>query len=100
MAQQKLTTEQARTFSTRSLTHAAYLAMVAAERGCTCQAYRDWFTYRRWKAQGYQVRRGEHGVKLTTFREQVTTDDDGNEKVIKRPWRTTVFCRCQVDPIQ
>jgi len=97
---EKMTAEQARAFSTRSLTHAQYLALVAAERGCACEAYRDWFTYRRWKAQGYQVRRGEHGVRLTTFVEKVVTDDEtGEEKITKRPWKTTVFCRCQVDPI-
>jgi len=47
------------------------------------------------------VRKGEHGVKLTTFVEkQIEDAETGDVKVIKRPWRTTVFCRCQVDPIQ
>jgi len=52
MAQQKLTAEEARAFQSHSLMHAQYLALVAAERGCTCEAYRDWYTYKRWKATG------------------------------------------------
>ncbi|NIV30488.1 MAG: hypothetical protein GWN58_13620, partial [Anaerolineae bacterium] len=38
-----------------SSAHAAILATVAAERGCTCEAYVDWFTYNRWQGLGYQV---------------------------------------------
>ena len=31
---------------------------------CGCEPYADVFTFNRWKAQGYFVRRGEHGVRL------------------------------------
>jgi len=98
-----MTAEQAVRFERHSPTSAAILAMAAAGRGCECEAYRDWYTYRRWQAQGYQVRRGEHGVKLLTYAEvKVKADgDDGATTTTtrRRPVATTVFCRCQVDRI-
>ena len=88
---------EAVSFEHRSVTHEAILAMKAGGRGCQCEAYRDWFTYARWKAQGYQVQKGEKGVQLTTFQtKRVKDKDTGKEKVISRPWRSYVFCRCQV----
>lgn len=94
-----MTAEQAVRFERHSPTSAAILAMAAAERGCECEAYRDWFTYRRWQAQGYQVRRGEHGVQLPTYVEVEVKGDDGTVTTRRRPVMTTVFCRCQVDRI-
>lgn len=89
-----MTAAQATTFANRSLKHEVILAETADEKGCTCAAYRDWFTYRRWQALGFQVQKGEHGVKLTTW---ITYEDkDGKER--SRPKGTTVFCRCQVKP--
>lgn len=38
---------EARTFGRESEVHIAILAEEAASRGCSCQAYVDWFTYRR-----------------------------------------------------
>jgi antirestriction protein ArdC len=91
-----MTAEVATTFSTFSSAHALILAHAAQERGCECQAYRDWFTYKRWRAQGYQVQRGEHGVKLTVYVEREAETDDGKTRTYSAPWRSTVFCRCQV----
>lgn len=48
----------ARTFDRRSVAHEAALEEIARARGCSCKAYVDWFTYNRWAAQGYQVKRG------------------------------------------
>ena len=98
-AKHTMTAEQAATFERRSLTNEVILAQAAADRGCDCQAYRDWFTYNRWQAQGYQVQKGEKGVRLTTFLETERTDEKTG-KVIKssRPWSSVVFCRCQVKP--
>ena len=96
--QHTFTKETARTFEHgESTAHAVALAQAAHERGCTCEAYVDWFTYRRWQALGYQVQRGEKGIQLTTFR---TVEETGSKgKATKTiPWRTTVFCRCQVQP--
>lgn len=78
-----------------SMTHAMILTMAAQARGCTCEPYRDWFTYRRWQAQGYQVQKGEHGVKLTTYR-PITETKHGKEVRKTIPRTTSVFCRCQV----
>lgn len=62
---------------------------------CECEPYQDVFTYNRWKAQGYQVRRGEHGCRVTTW---VPKDKDNPDKGVF-PRTATVFCRCQVDKI-
>src|SRR5262249_1187085 len=62
------------------------------------------FTYHAWRALGRQVRRGEHGVKVTTFvaidRDR-TADDDAPEKRRRgrRPWTATVFHVSRTDPI-
>jgi hypothetical protein len=71
------------------------------------------FTYHAWRALGRQVRRGEHGVKVTTFvsvkgkedTDGVATNDvDGTNKPnggsYRRPWTATVFHLSQTDPIQ
>jgi hypothetical protein len=52
------------------------------------------FTYGAWKAQGRQVRRGEHGVKVVTFidcKSREADRDTGERKSFRRPWTTTVF---------
>jgi antirestriction protein ArdC len=104
MPREKLTADTARVFGHVSQAHIALIAQAAAERGCTCKAYEDWFTYPRWRAQGYQVRKGEHGVPLITFgefedEEEEITDDQAHGRK-RRPWHTRVFCRCQVDPAE
>ena len=47
------------------------------------------FTYNAWKALGRQVMKGEHGVKIATFIEEV--DKDTGEVTGRRPWTATVF---------
>jgi len=98
---EKMTAENARTFEHQSRVHEMILANAAAERGCTCEAYKDWFTYNRWQAQGFQVQKGEHGIKLTTYVPITKTDKETGERVVvgKRPRTTSVFCRCQVKKI-
>ena len=75
------------------------------------------FTYHAWRALGRQVRRGEHGVKVTTFVTVASTDSkaerdglarnaiDGtdqppSQRGYRRPWTATVFHVSQTDPIQ
>ena len=89
---------EARTFEKgRSTNHEMILLMAAQDRGCNCEPYVDWFTYKRWSAQGMQVQKGEKGICLLTFAETEKVDKDtGKKKVHKRPWRSFVFCRCQV----
>jgi hypothetical protein len=65
------------------------------------------FTYHAWRALGRQVRRGEHGIKVTTFvpMNKKTGEADpetGEEKRVplgKRAWTATVFHVSQTDPI-
>jgi hypothetical protein len=64
------------------------------------------FTYHAWRALGRQVRRGEHGVKVTTVvsADKKTGESDPEtgepKKVrIRRPWSATVFHVSQTDPI-
>jgi antirestriction factor ArdC-like protein len=72
------------------------------------------FTYHAWRALGRQVRRGEHGVKVTTFvavdgpdtKADIdgTTDNDSDgtnrrKGGYRRPWTATVFHVSQTDPI-
>jgi hypothetical protein len=48
------------------------------------------------------VRRGEHGVKITTFIESKSKEidkDTGEPKLIRRPWTTTVFHVSQTEPL-
>ena len=89
---------EARTFARHSEVNARILSAAAAEKGCTCQPYVDWFTYRRWKAQGFQVQKGEHGTRLTCYIQTETKDPETGEMVPtgSRPWRSALFCRCQV----
>jgi hypothetical protein len=61
------------------------------------------FTFQAWKALGRVVRRGEHGVKVTTFIEsksKETDRDTGERKLIRRPWTTTVFHISQTEPLK
>src|ERR1700688_487233 len=60
------------------------------------------FTFDAWKALGRVVRRGEHGVKVTTFIESKRKEIDrgtGELKVVRRPWSTTVFHISQTEPL-
>jgi hypothetical protein len=64
------------------------------------------FTYRAWRALGRQVRRGEHGVKVTTWvtpkdkRDQPADPKEGEKaRRGKMPWSATVFHISQTDPI-
>src|SRR6202790_3800812 len=60
------------------------------------------FTFQAWKALGRVVRRGEHGVKGTTFIESKSKEidkDTGERTRTRRPWTTTVFHISQTDPL-
>ncbi len=74
---------------------------IAAELGCQtaeCRAYVDIFTFKRWLAKGYVVRKGEHGTKITTWIPITKTDDQGRLTVVgRRPKSVTLFCRHQVE---
>lgn len=94
--------------ATSGQTWSNYPAIIAgfSARGISADEIRpreNVFTYNAWRALGRYVRRGEHGVKVVTFRtdEVKDTDADGNEKVrVKsRPWFATVFHISQTEPM-
>src|ERR1700680_3489752 len=59
------------------------------------------FTFQAWKALGRVVRRGEHGVKVTTFIECTKENKETGEKEsFLRPWTTTVFHISQTEPLK
>lgn len=92
----RLDAEDARQFNYFSI-HNAVQAQLACLEGL-CEAYKDIFTFRRWKAQGYFVRKGEKGTKITTWIPKIETDEEGKEKIVgKRPKVAVVFCRHQVE---
>ena len=53
------------------------------------------FTYQEWKRRGFQVRKGEQGLKSITFVEK----KEHGEVVAKYPKDVTLFYQLQVDPI-
>lgn len=59
-------------------------------------------TFHAWKAMGRSVKKGEHGVKVTTFVEMTKRDpaEAGEEAVrtFRRPKTTTVFHISQTEP--
>lgn len=93
----RLSATQARQFDRFSVHNA-----VAAEAACPtleCRAYSDIFTFRRWLAQGYVVKKGERGTKVTTWI-PVRDPDDGEQVEARRarPKTAVLFCRHQVEP--
>ena len=57
-------------------------------------------TFQAWKAKSRHVRKGEHGVRVTTWVPMTKTDEaTGERKVIgKRPFSAVVFHVSQTDP--
>ena len=101
MNQPTMTAEQARTFEHGTSSNNA--AMLQAVLPCNCKPYEDIFTYGRWKAQGFQVRRGEKSKKITTYKTGKTkVDEKTGEETPGRKFakKSAVFCRCQVKPIE
>lgn len=60
------------------------------------------FTFNAWRALGYTVRKGEHGVKVVTFVEAtktVETGDGTEKKTFRKPHTTTVFHISQTEKL-
>jgi hypothetical protein len=95
----EMTAEEARMFRRFSVHNAVQAQMACPES--TCEAYRDIFTFRRWRAQGYRVRKGEKGTAVITWITTASPDRDreadGEAKPIRRPKRAVLFCRHQVE---
>lgn len=55
-------------------------------------------TFAAWKALGYHVRRGEHGVKIVTIiKTEKKNKKTGEMEAASYPWKTTVFHVSQVE---
>jgi antirestriction protein ArdC len=78
--------------------HNALQAQLACPEA-SCEAYRDILTRRRWRALGYQIRKGEQGTVITTWIATPNQGEDGDEKSARRPKRVFVFCRHQVEQV-
>ena len=91
-----MTAGEALSFERYSVANAA---AVAEALGCGCRPYQDVFTYRRWRALGQQVQRGEKAIRLPLIYARTETDPEtGEQHTRRRMGRSAVFCRCQVQP--
>ena len=73
---------------------------VETSLSCGCRAYEDVYTYRRWRAQGYQVIKGERAIKLPQVRVVLVENKETGETTDRRLFHTAaVFCKHQVNPI-
>jgi hypothetical protein len=90
----QMSAEEARTFQHYSALNAARAQQACAEG--VCRAYRDIFTYQRWRAQGFQVQRGQKGTPVTTWIITSGADDNGDPILVRQAKRTVLFCRHQV----
>jgi hypothetical protein len=95
----KMTADDARTFKTFSIGNATAIAEALQEKGCmTCLPYEDVFTFNRWKALGYHVKKGEHGMRIPVINEVEKEDQESGEVVTRKLFHTSVvFCRHQVE---
>jgi hypothetical protein len=97
MIQVKMTPQQAQSFNMVSKNS---VSTILAQRTCNCDPYTDWFTFKRWIAQGQCVNKGAHGIKLLIYTPSEALEDDGKTVVInKKFYSSWVFCRCQVHPL-
>lgn len=91
----RMTATQARSFDRYSVTNAGY---VEHSLRCGCRAYRDVYTYNRWRALGYQVLRGQRAIRLPVINNVEQLDPDTGQTIVKRLFHTSaVFCRHQVE---
>jgi hypothetical protein len=92
MVTSTFTAESAQSFNRYSSQNASTVKM---RLSCGCEPYKDVFTYNRWLAMGFQVQRGQHSIKIPVVVERENEDNE----TIKRLFKSHVFCRCQVKPI-
>lgn len=90
---ERMTAEQAVHFDTFSAENAQALVLAAEEAGCSCEPYKDWFTFKRWLAQNRVVKKGEHGISLTIVSKPKPDEDP--DRTRPRFHTAVVFHRCQ-----
>jgi hypothetical protein len=57
--------------------------------------YTNCYTFKRWKQEGYQVKKGQKGIRSFTVIEK--TDKHGNKETYSKT--CYLFAKCQVDEI-
>jgi len=87
-----MTNTEALTFSSHSAKNAEILSTACPK----CEPYKDWFTFKRWVAQGLHIRRGEHGLRIGVIVEKSTDRKDPKAEVSQAFRTVPVFCRCQL----
>jgi antirestriction protein ArdC len=90
-----MSASEAVSFDRRGKVNPPMLEEIAKDKGCGCVPYQDWFTFKRWEAQGFHVRKGEHGTKIFMQRENIDPETQAVTSVSR--FKTYVFCRCQVE---
>jgi len=94
---EKMTQEQAISFDSYSVQN---VIKVRTALACGCEPYIDVFTFNRWIAQGYSVKKGEKAIKIGVIKHVEKKDKETGETVdIRMRGTGCVFCRCQVQPI-
>ena|SRR5258708_32630928 len=48
------------------------------------------FTFKKWMEKGYQVKKGEKSIRITTFIHKVTTNEKTGEKMVIQTYPKTV----------
>jgi hypothetical protein len=93
-----MTADQARSFDSFSV---GSTLMAQRALSCACAPYVDLFTYNRWLAQKFQVRKGSECIRLPLVKNVEELDDGGEVVKSRRILGTSrLFCRCQVDEIK
>ena len=93
----QMSAQQATMFDRFSVGNAV---MAESALDCGCKAYETIFTYNRWKAQGYQVIRGQKAVHLPMVKEVERDAENGETKTKRIFTSSSVFCKHQVEPIK
>ncbi|USK72654.1 ArdC-like ssDNA-binding domain-containing protein [Peribacillus asahii] len=94
MAVGKITADNATMFERFSETN---YEILKTELECECEPYQDIFTFNRWKAQGFFVKKGEKAYRIPTI--IVSEKENKKGEMEKKSFKKTscVFCRCQVE---
>ena len=80
MSTQQMSASEALDFHHFSVHNAVQAQLACPEASCV--AYRDIFTARRWRAQGYAVRNAEQGTAITIWIATPSREDDADDKPI------------------
>lgn len=87
-----MTSIEAKKFNYYSAKNAEILTAICPK----CQPYKDWFTFKRWLAQGETVAKNQHGSRIYVIIEKEVTNTDGSIEKVEFKRMIPVFCRHQL----